>query len=109
MRQPCLFVYGTLRRGFENKYAQLLHAHSRFLSGAKMPGRLIQRNGYTAAVVSDQPGEWVSGELFELVAPKILEELDEYEGSDYERVLVTVLLEDGEDRETWVYLSRRLL
>lgn len=108
MQQPeCLFVYGTLRRGFENKYARLLHANARYLGLAKMRGRVLQFGEYTGAVVSNEPNEWIAGELFELRDPDILEVLDEYEGSDYERVLLSASLEDGAERETWVYLLRR--
>ncbi|HLK19949.1 MAG TPA: gamma-glutamylcyclotransferase family protein [Bryobacteraceae bacterium] len=104
---PCLFVYGTLRRGFENQYARLLHANALFLGAAKMQGRLLQFGEYTGAVISDRPDDWIAGELFELIDPKILDSLDAYEGLDYERVLATASLEDGAERDTWVYLLRR--
>ncbi len=101
-----LFVYGTLRRRYKNIYAQLLHANARFLGKARMLGRLHQFASYAGAVLSDEPDGWVSGELFQLQDPSVLQTLDEYEGSEFERVLVKVSLEDGQDLETCVYLFR---
>jgi gamma-glutamylcyclotransferase (GGCT)/AIG2-like uncharacterized protein YtfP len=106
MEQPRLFVYGTLRRGFPNKYADLLQANARFLGNARMHGRLYQFDSYSGAVPSDQPGEYVSGELYHLEDPTILPTLDDYEGSEFERVLLKVSLDDGQELETWVYVFR---
>ena len=58
------------------------------------------------AVLSDQPGESVPGELYQLQNPSILSTLDEYEGPEFERVQITVSLDNGQDVETWVYLFR---
>jgi gamma-glutamylcyclotransferase (GGCT)/AIG2-like uncharacterized protein YtfP len=61
-------------------------------------------SAYTGVVLSGQLDEWVPGELFELEEPAILAALDEYEGSEYKRTLVTVALDTGEEMESWVYL-----
>jgi gamma-glutamylcyclotransferase (GGCT)/AIG2-like uncharacterized protein YtfP len=106
MEQPRLFVYGTLRRGFPNKYADLLQANARFLGKARMRGRLHQFNGYPGAVPSDQPDEYVSGELYHIEDSAILPTLDEYEGAEFERILAKVSLDDGQEQEAWVYIFR---
>lgn len=106
MDQPRLFVYGTLRRGSPNKYADLLQANAQFLGNASMRGRLYQFPNYPGAVLSDQPDEWVPGELYQLQNLSILSTLDEYEGSEFERVKITVSLDKGPALETWVYLFR---
>ena len=100
----CLFVYGTLRRGYQNEFARLLHSNSRFLGGARVSARLCQLGTYTGAVLSDQPGDWVPGEVFELNDPSILAALDEYEGAEFQRALAHVHLDDGQSLEAWVYL-----
>ena len=99
-----LFVYGTLRRGSPNEFADLLAANSRFLGNARMRGRLHQLSGYSGAIPSDQPDEWVRGELFHLEDPCILRTLDEYEGSEFQRVQVTISLDSGRDLDCWVYI-----
>jgi gamma-glutamylcyclotransferase (GGCT)/AIG2-like uncharacterized protein YtfP len=71
-----------------------------------MRGRLHQLNSYPGAVPSDQPGEYVSGELYQVEDPTILPTLDDYEGWEFERVLVKVSLDDGQELETWVYIFR---
>ena len=58
-------------------------------------------------MLSDEPDEWISGELFELEDCAILAKLDSYEGSEYERKAVNVMLDDGREVETWVYLYIR--
>jgi gamma-glutamylcyclotransferase (GGCT)/AIG2-like uncharacterized protein YtfP len=103
---PRLFVYGTLRHGSPNKYADLLQANAQFLGNARMRARLCQSPNYPGAVLSDQPNGWVSGELYHLQNPSILSTLDEYEGSEFERVRITVSLDNGQEPETWVYLFR---
>ena len=104
MERGNLFVYGTLRRGSKNKYARLLHAHARFLGDARMRGRLYQLDHYSGAVLSDQPDDWVDGEVFQLEEPSILATLDEYEGAEFERAIIQVHLDSGEELEAWVYL-----
>lgn len=104
MDHPRLFVYGTLRRGSPNQYADLLQANAQFLGNARLRGRLHQFAGYPGAVPSDQPDEWVPGELYQLQNLSILSTLDEYEGPEFERIQTTVSLDNGQALETWVYL-----
>jgi len=99
-----LFVYGTLRRGSPNRFAQLLESQARFIGNARVVGRLYSFGKYPGAIRSDLPGEWVRGEVFLLKAPaRILQALDEYEGPKYERVAVPVELASGKHIESWVY------
>ena len=104
MERSNLFVYGTLRRRCRNKFARLLHTHARFLGNARVRGRLYQFSRYPGAVLSEVPDDWVRGEVFELEDPSILAALDEYEGTEFERAMVGVHLENGEQLEAWVYL-----
>ena len=104
MQPARLFVYGTLRRGYTNEFARLLHTNSRFLGAARLNAQLQQLGQYTCAVLSDQPEDWVSGELFELEDPGILKTLDEYEGAEFKRTAISVTLDNCTKLETWVYL-----
>ena len=100
-----LFVYGTLKRGSDNKYARLLEANSEFLGTGRMRGRVYNLGRYPGAVVSEQPGDWVPGELFCLVTPaKTFKTLDAYEGAEFSRTMVDIRLDSGESLESWVYL-----
>jgi gamma-glutamylcyclotransferase (GGCT)/AIG2-like uncharacterized protein YtfP len=106
-RRTHLFVYGTLRRGSKNKFARLLHAQAEFVGNARMRGRLYRLGCYPGAVSTNQVGEWIRGELYNVEDPRwILSALDGYEGPQYERVKLEVQLDSGGQIEAWVYLFR---
>jgi gamma-glutamylcyclotransferase (GGCT)/AIG2-like uncharacterized protein YtfP len=106
-RVKCLFVYGTLRRGSKIKIARLLHANAEFLGQARMQGRLTRSYPHRGVVRSDDPGEWIAGEVFQLNDPsKLLPILDEYEGSEYKRTSVPVELDSGKRIQAWMYLLK---
>lgn len=107
MRPAALFVYGTLRRGSKIKIARLLHANSEFLGPGRMQGRLARSQPHRGVVRSDKPGDWISGEVFQLNDPsKLLPILDEYEGSEYKRTSVPVQLDSGKRLRAWMYLLK---
>jgi gamma-glutamylcyclotransferase (GGCT)/AIG2-like uncharacterized protein YtfP len=97
-----LFVYGTLRRGLNNRFARLLSEHAQFLSGARVPGRLYDFGRYPGAISSDQPEQWVHGEVHLLQEPSLLASLDEYEGSDFKRGMALAHLQE-QTIDCWVY------
>jgi gamma-glutamylcyclotransferase (GGCT)/AIG2-like uncharacterized protein YtfP len=101
-----LFVYGTLRRGFENRFARLLRSRSRFLGTGRIRAKLHQFSGYTGAIQSDDPDQWIPGELYELKHPSILSILDRYEGREFHRKVVQVELCTEHTLEAWVYFYR---
>ncbi len=95
-----LFVYGTLRSGFDNQWAKMLRLHSDFLGPATVFGTLHQFGNYPA--FRPVPAGEVTGELYRLHTPETtLSALDEYEGDEYERV--TIATTGG---EAWIYRSR---
>jgi gamma-glutamylcyclotransferase (GGCT)/AIG2-like uncharacterized protein YtfP len=96
-----LFVYGTLRRGHDNRYAQRLDGEARYKGEARVNGTLYAVKHYPGLVLGG-PGE-VTGELFELGdGDGLLAELDDYEGDEYKRVVCEVSLE-GRVERAWVY------
>ena len=95
-----LFVYGTLRRAFDNEYARLLRASADFEREAAVRGRLDAVGPYMAYVSAGD--EQIPGELYRLREPEqTLAPLDEYEGEDYERAVVEV-----EGSPAWIYRLR---
>jgi gamma-glutamylcyclotransferase (GGCT)/AIG2-like uncharacterized protein YtfP len=99
-----LFVYGTLRRGNDNRHARLLHRWAVFLGAARVQGRLYRVKWYPGLILHKAEGQWVVGDLFRLRSPETLAELDQYEGStEYQRVLTTAVVENGDETRCWVY------
>jgi gamma-glutamylcyclotransferase (GGCT)/AIG2-like uncharacterized protein YtfP len=106
---PYLFVYGTLKSGFENRHARMLRHEATLLGRAQMPGRLYRVSSYPGMRPPRDPKDLITGELYELYQPsKTLEVLDEWE-EDYDRKLLSARLEDGQEFPAWVYVYRQSL
>ena len=108
-----LFVYGTLMRGFDHPMARLLSRSADFVGAARCQGRLYLVRHYPGLVASDDPAEFVFGELYRLRArDALLAEFDMYEAcgagfpepTEYVRRMLPVMLDDGTATEAWTYL-----
>jgi gamma-glutamylcyclotransferase (GGCT)/AIG2-like uncharacterized protein YtfP len=108
-----LFVYGTLMCGFDHPMAKLLSANADFLGPARCRGRLYLIKHYPGLVLSDDPADIVSGELFRLRArDAMLHEFDMYEAcgenfpqpTEYVRQMLPLTLDDGSATEAWTYI-----
>jgi len=108
-----LFVYGTLMRGFDHPMAQLLSRSADFLGTATCRGRLYLIKHYPGLVLSGDPADAVSGELYRLRAPEpMLREFDMYEAcgegfappTEYVRQMLSVTLTDGSASDAWTYV-----
>ena len=101
--------YGTLMRTFEVQRRLGLAPELRFVSNCRIPGRLYDLGDYPGLVEAD--GE-VRGEVFELLGPRTLEKLDEFEeydparpdDSEYLRRPARLI---DPDLEAWVYVYNR--
>jgi gamma-glutamylcyclotransferase (GGCT)/AIG2-like uncharacterized protein YtfP len=59
---------------------------------------------YPGMTLRAEAGDWVVGDLFEVRDPQTLAALDEYEGpEEYRRVLTEATLENGDRVRCWVY------
>lgn len=101
-----LFVYGTLAPEQSNAY--VLSDLKGFWQKASATG-FIYPNGKGAALgypafVPQSEGERVQGLLFtsdELTTH--WQRIDDFEGEGYERVVITVILDDGSEQSAFVY------
>ncbi|RYY33831.1 MAG: gamma-glutamylcyclotransferase [Sphingobacteriaceae bacterium] len=104
-----LFVYGTLLTT-QNKFGLFLAENSRFVSNAKIKGRLYDIGQYPG-IVPDAGGSYAKGKVFELSSEIVFDTLDGYEGIsaenpapyEYARILLPVETE-SETLLCWVYL-----
>ena len=106
-----LFVYGTLRNGFENEYAQLLQKQAKVVGMGYFFGFLYDLGQYPGAVYDPAGTYRVFGDIILLQDEKILDILDAYEGVDawapppheYKREIVEVF-KDDQILPCWTYL-----
>jgi gamma-glutamylcyclotransferase (GGCT)/AIG2-like uncharacterized protein YtfP len=108
-----LFVYGTLKKEFNNPYARIVRKHARLVSTGRINAVLYRVSTYPAAVLSRDPTAWVEGEVYLIDDyDTLLRLLDEYEGYDagnpagslFVRAAVPVDVDNAASQLCWVYL-----
>jgi len=105
-----LFVYGTLMSGGENHH--LLAGRAELVGPGQMRGLLFLVDYYPGLVDSDDPAEIVVGEVWRLVEPDSLRELDDFEGCReapplFIRAFRTVALDGAGPLTAWAYVYAR--
>jgi gamma-glutamylcyclotransferase (GGCT)/AIG2-like uncharacterized protein YtfP len=110
-----LFVYGTLRRGFE-RHAQLERLGAQFVGMATGRAELFDLRDYPGAVPSKALRARLVGELYRLSNPaRAFTQLDPVEGYDpedperslFRREIGEVTRENGESALAWIYWLNR--
>jgi gamma-glutamylcyclotransferase (GGCT)/AIG2-like uncharacterized protein YtfP len=111
METDGIFVYGTLRQGGKH-HTWLQRTHPIGACPARTKGRLfhLPMEGYPALIPTEQSG-WVQGEFVgyedEAELESALEDLDTLEGVDeglFERRILPVSLEGGQEYMAWIYI-----
>ncbi len=103
-----LATYGTLAPGRVNHH-HLSSLRGRWLTGA-VRGRLVDEGwgaaqGYPA-IILDESAEPVACHVFESrELPEHWPRLDAFEGGEYERVTVSVALDDGGEVDAMIYAA----
>lgn len=108
-----LFVYGSLRSGFQHPAYAYISRYFTLLGTATAQGELYDMGEYPAAIPS--AGEkWITGELYAIQQEEefswAIGQLDDYEGINvepeepqlYRRDKTTVYL-NGQTAEAWIY------
>lgn len=83
-----------------------------FLGACRFPGRLYDLGDYPALMPALGAGDWVSGELFSLTGPHVLQVLDDFEdcqpdNEEASLYLRRLLVPAGHDEAAWVYLYNK--
>lgn len=105
-----LFVYGTLRKGYDLKLMNKVRPLIRYIGQGKINADLYDLGRYPGAIRSNGSTE-VIGDVFELGDPeKVLRTLDKYEGirenessSEFVRRKNRIRLRSGNTVTAWVY------
>jgi len=105
-----VFVYGTLRRGFDNHH--LIEKYVQSVTAATMRGILYDLGDYPAMLSGDGV---IVGEIVTFTDPQhafrvmdLLEEFDSpgHPSNEYERVIGVATTEEGENVDCQVYIFR---
>lgn len=107
-----LFVYGSLRKGFEETHFHYISQYFTFEGMGKIKGSLHDLGSYPAAV--PEGNGFITGEIYQVKDPATfgyaMAQLDDYEGVNpgedeaplYHRQLTQVNTPNG-DIQAWVY------
>lgn len=108
-----LFVYGSLRSGFQHPAYAYISRYFELAGTAKVSGELFDMGDYPAAIPS-AAGQWITGELYTIKHndefPWAIGQLDDYEGINgepdepvlYAREKASVIIND-QAVEAWIY------
>lgn len=110
---PYLFVYSSLRRGFQESAYSYLTRYFTYVSDAKIKGILSDLDDKPVATPTTEE-RFIFGELYKLNidnASFVFGQLDDYEGLNpedgqkprYRREIATVFADNGTMGEAWVY------
>lgn len=107
-----LFVYGTLKRSFDNPFSKQLQSSSTYIAEGTFPGCLYLVSWFPAAIYIPGSSLSVHGEIYRMKEPgQLLPVLDEYEDvhtdpelSLYIRKTIPVLTSDNRIFNCWTYL-----
>ena len=106
-----LFVYGTLRKGYDLKLKDKVSDHLQYVGQAKVGASMYNIGRYPGAVRSSK-GDEIIGDVFLLDNPsRVLKILDKYEGipegkerdAEFIRKKNRVWLRSGKYVDAWVY------
>lgn len=112
----CLFVYGSLRRGFHHPAYGYISEYFNLVGDATVRGKLYDLGQYPAAV-PDQDGV-IIGEMYTIKDPRqfswAMAQLDDYEGvcceegesQEYKREMTPVHV-NGTEQTAWIYWYAR--
>ena len=99
-----IFVYGTLRRAHTPPAFKPFAENATFVCEAAVAGRLEASGTYTA-LVAGEDDSLVPGELFEIPSEDaFIAQLDDYEGHEYRRAVVTAQTADGKRVRAFAYV-----
>jgi gamma-glutamylcyclotransferase (GGCT)/AIG2-like uncharacterized protein YtfP len=116
-KKEYLFVYGTLKKSFNNEFSRYLLNHCDFIGNAAAVGflyKVVDGDETYPALIPDRPG-YVYGELYLLhkkTASQTLAFLDVYEETPElfsRRAVIVKSLNDGNERpySAWAYVYNK--
>ncbi|MEP6467662.1 MAG: gamma-glutamylcyclotransferase family protein [Parafilimonas sp.] len=98
-----LFVYGTLRNGYNLKLKDKVMSDLEYVGKAKVDASLYDLGEYPGAIKENNSNE-VIGDVFLISNPeRVFKILDKYEGNEFNREKDRVVLRSGKSLDAWIY------
>lgn len=108
-----LFVYGSLRSGFQSQMYEYISGYFHLIGEAKVKGKLYDLGSYPAAIPVKEEN-FIAGELYEVNKENefswVMGQLDDYEGVNIEpgevqlyRREITEVYINTEVSHAWIY------
>lgn len=101
MKKQPLFCYGTLQSPLVMKAVTGLKMEGQAATLAEWARYRVRGSDYPG--IQPEQGAQVSGKLYREMDENLIADLDAFEGDKYERVKVTVTLEDGSTEEAYTF------
>jgi len=115
-KKEYLFVYGTLRKYFQNPVSRYLDENAQHIGEGFINGKIYDVSGFPGLVLSDSKESIVTGDLYRLKSvPDVFKTLDHYEGyrrdspegSLFIRQIQSITFGEGLCVAAWVYVFNR--
>ncbi len=98
-----LFVYGTLRNGFDLKLRNRIANELEYVGRVKIEAALYDLGKYPGAI-KEKDNDEVIGDVFLISNPeKVFTVLDKYEGDEFDRKRQRIKLRSGKFVNAWIY------
>lgn len=94
-----VFVYGTLRSGGSNAWRM---ENATFMDAATTRGHLYRVDWYPGAIFDETAASTILGELY-TIPLEPLQQLDAFEGQEYERIKIMVTTSSQQTYEAWAW------
>lgn len=112
MKNPYLFVYGTLMQSSGHTMHQTLIAGSEFVCHGWITAKLYQIHDYPGVIESQADEDKVHGEVYRLTQPGLLALLDDFETCssafpephEYRRKEIEVYVSKAKSLRAWAYI-----
>ena len=99
----CLFTYGTLKPGNEANHF-LNSINGTWFDGYVLGNWITDSEIKYPIIELNEKGDKIFGKLFfSNQLSQIIDSLDDYEGEEYQRVVTNVYLNDGIQKQAFVY------
>jgi len=94
MNMPHIFVYGTLRKGFDHPMSKILNSNAHWEGHGYIYAQLFDLGAYPGIVLDKELSNNTYGDLYDLTNPSIGKLLDEYEGDQYKKTITNVFVKE---------------